>query len=584
MLFKIRIVTCAALAGPFSIACAASSPTQGSKTSKLPVDDVAIRQPFPTQERLDELGGSPVERPLAAVGTLAAVTSWSIEPAVPEAQWRAPYAGDDPNSAAFAAWTKTGASGVTVSAAMTCLAQQYARFDAEHPETIAGADVRAFMHARCGVPFDTVQARRWSFESDKFPGLDPKRPQPEVLALLERASGQAVCGLGVWKGEKKVVVSVLMGEPPLELAPVPFLSGSGGSVDISGVYDQPTEWMTARVTHGATGSVSCARLPASDPPGAFGFRCPTKPEDAIAVVEVVAAPKGSVLGRVMARVLISPNGTNPTQYDAPTLDLPATAGDFSSSAVLAGINALRGKSGLADVVGAPAQDVVTANLFPHLLGATDHGVRNEVALGLIAGWQVEQTIRQGTFNALYHHPDTPLDRVLAGALFFPAFRAATLSPQIAVVSTAVLDDPQKSARGLLNVGYEVFLPGDFAAEEAAVFAALDDARATLELPPVQRVEGGADEAALSESAERIRLKESKPGEELDRMVKHFSEHVGRDFYGFIYTPTLIDGWTPDFSKEFFEHEDMAVAVTVSYFNPPYAAWGQNVVFVVFTPL
>lgn len=584
MLFKIRIVTCAALAGLFSIACAASSPTPGFKTNKLAADAVPIRQPFPTQERLDELSGTPVERPLAVVGTMAAITSWSIDPAVPQAQWRAPYTGDDPSSTAFAAWAKTSTSGVMVSAAMTCLAQQYARFDAEHPDTIAGADVRAFMHARCGVPFDTVQARRWSFDTDKFRALDAKRPEPEVLALLEGASEQAVCGLGVWKGEKKVVVSVLVGEPPLELAPVPFLSGGEGSVDISGVYDQPTEWMTARVTHGAFGSMTCARLPASDPPGTFGFRCPTKPEDSAAVVEVVAAPKGSVLGRVMARVLISPDGTNPTQYDAPALDVPATAGDFSASAVLAGINALRSKSGLADVVGAPAQDVVTANLFPHLLGSTDRGVRNEVALGLIAGWQVEQTIRQGTFNALYHHPDTPLDRILAGALFFPAFRAATLSPQTAVVSTAVLDDPEKSARGLLNVGYEVFVPGDFAAEEAAVFAALDDARAKVNLPPVQRVEGGADEATLSESAERIRLKESKPGEELDRMVKHFSERVGRDFYGFIYTPTLIDGWNPDFSKEFFEHENMAVAVTVSYFSPPYAAWGQHVVIVVFTPL
>ncbi|MGH1342481.1 MAG: hypothetical protein ACRBN8_13055 [Nannocystales bacterium] len=584
MLFKTRFLTYATLVALFSVGCAASSPTPRFKTKKLAANAVPIRQPFPTQERLDELGATPVDRPLAVVGTLAAVTSWSIEPSVPQAQWRAPYAGDDASSNAFSAWVKSGGSGVPVSAAMTCLAQQYARFDAEHPETVVGADVRAFMHARCGVPFDTVRSARWSFDLDKFRPLNPKRPEPQVLALLDDASAQAVAGLGVWKGEKQVVVSVLVGEPPLELTPVPFHSGGDGYVEISGVYDQPTEWMTARVTQGAFGSKSCARLPASDPAGTFGFRCPTKLDDALEVVEVVAAPKGSVLGQVMARVLLSPDGSAPTQYDAPSLDLPATAGDFSPSAVLAGINALRGKTGLPDVVGAPKQDVVTANLFPHLLNTAAPSVRNEVAMGLIAGWQVDQTIRQGTFNTLFHHPDTPLDRILAGALFFPAFRATALSPETFVVSTAVLDDPDNSARGLLNVGYEVFVPGEFAAEEAAVLAALDDARASVDLPPVQRVEGGVDAAALSESAERIRLEQSKPGEELERMVKHFSERVGRDFYGFIYTPTLIDGWTPDFSKEFFEHEDMAVAVTVSYFTPPYSAWGQHVVFVVFTPL
>lgn len=584
MLFKIRIATHTALAGLFFVACAAASPSSGFKTEKLAANAVPIRQPFPTQERLEELGSAAVEHPLAVVGTLAAVTSWSIDQAIPQADWRAPYAGEDSSAAAFVAWAKASAPQVTVSAAMTCLAQQYARFDAEYPETIAGADIRAFMHARCGVPFESVQARRWSFEPDKFRALDPSRPQPQVVALLEGASAQAVSGLGVWKGENKVVVSVLLGEPPLQLDPVPFNSGAGGSVEVSGTYNQPTEWMLARITHGAFGSKTCARLPVSEPAGAFRFQCPTKPTDATAVLEVVTAPRGSVLGRVIARAWISPDGSAPTKYDAPTLELPATAGDFSSSAVLAGINALRSKTGLADVVGAPAQDVVTANLFPHLLNTADPSTRNEVALGLIAGWQVEQTIRQGTFNTLYHHPDTPLDRILAAALFFPAFRDTTLSPETAVISTAVLDDPQRSARGLLNVGFETFAPGEFTDEETAVFAALDDARAKVGLSPVQRVEGGADESALSESAERIRLEESTPGEELQRMVRYFRDRVGRDFYGAIYTPTLIDGWTPEFNKELFEHESLAVAVTVSYYTPPYSAWGQHVVFVVFTPL
>lgn len=159
---------------------------------------------------------------------MAAVTSWSIDPAVPNADWRAPYAGDDPNSTAFGAWVKNGASRVTVSAPMTCLAQQYARFDAEHPEKIPGADVRAFIHTRCGAPFDTVEARRWSFEPDKFHTLDPKRPQPHVLALLEGASAPTIAGLGVWKGDKQVVVSVLVGEPRLEL-PLVALASSGGA-------------------------------------------------------------------------------------------------------------------------------------------------------------------------------------------------------------------------------------------------------------------------------------------------------------------------------------------------------------------
>ena len=89
---------------------------------------------------------------------------------------------------------------------------------------------------------------------------------------------------------------------------------------------------------------------------------------------------------------------------------------------------------------------------------------------------------------------------------------------------------------------------------------------------------------MADSAERIRVGKSTPREELDRMLEHFRDTVGRDFYGVIYSPTRIDGWNPDFEDEFFKHEKLAVATTVSYFNPNGAAWGQHVVFIVFTPL
>ncbi len=543
-----------------------------------------VRQPFPSQERIAEIGKGSVQQPLAVVGTLAAVTSWSIDPAVPNHDWTQPYAGADPNAAAYAAWVRAKAPKARVSASMTCLAQQYARFDAEHAGAVAGADVLAFMHTRCGVPVRMVNSIRWTFDADKFRPLDPNKPEPNVMKALEGATGQTLTGLGVWKTDTKVIISVLVAEPTVQLNSPPFSSGGGGKVSITGVYPEPTEWMQAYVTHGPLGAKHCDRVPVAGPKGAFGFRCPTNPDDAIAVIEIGAAPKGSVLGNVIARTMISPDGTEPTQYAAPTLSVPATQGDFSASAVLAGINALRGQAGLGDAVGAPEQDDVTHNLFPHLMGNSDPGVRNEAALGLIAGWQVEDTIRAGTFEMMFTHADTPLDRALAGALFSPSFRTVALGPDTNVLSSATLEAADTGTRGLLTVAFSAFEPGDFAHEESAIFDALDDARAKVDLPPVARVQGGKDEGALAASAERIRLGESTPGEELDRMLAHFRDTVNRDFFGVIYSPTFIDGWTPDFEDEFFKHDNIAVAITVSYFTPPGAAWGQHVVFVVFTPL
>lgn len=584
MSFTTRFVSCSAMAvGLLSIGCAASS-GEGKSARNPSGETMQIRQPFPSRERIAEIAGASVQQPLAVVGTMAAVTSWSIDPAVPNADWKAPYAGDDPNAAAFGSWVQAAAPKATTSASMTCLAQQYAHFNAEHAGSVAGADVLAFMHTRCGVPERAVASYAWVFPADKFQTLDPNRPEPKVMEVLADASDQTLTGLGVWKTDSKVFISVLVANPSIQLKPLPFASGSEGNVQITGVYPQPTEWMQAMITHGPLGAKDCERIPVAGAQGSFGFQCPTNPQDPSAVIEIAAAPKGSVLGHIVARTMISPDGSLPTTYEAPTLSVPATAGDFSPSAVLAGVNALRGQAGLPDVVGAPEQDGVSANLFPHLLGNTDLAVRNEAALGLIAGWQVEDTIRQGTFEMMFTHADTPLDRALAGALFSPGFRAVALGTDTRVLSTAVLEGADTGTRGLLSVAFEVFEPSDFTAEETAVFNALDDARAKVDLPPVTRVQGGKDEGALAESAERIRLGQSTPRKELDRMVAHFRDTVGRDFYGIIYSPTKIDGWNPDFDAEFFKHQNIAVATTVSYFTPPGAAWGQHVVFIVFTPL
>lgn len=581
---KSLTVIAAALCLPLSLACATQPADSGTSAPKQSPrgEPLSVSQPFPSQDRLDALSKQPVERPLATVGTMASVTSWSIEPAIPNADWTQPYTGEEPNAAAFAAWL--GKTKARSSASMTCVAQQYARFTAENPGAIAGADLLSFMQARCGVPFADVRPHYWKLPAKGFRALDANAPQPEVLAPVQGAAEGALAGLGVWKTETDVVAAVLVAEPPLSLQPLPFDSGETGSVAVQGVYDQPTEWMQASVTHGPLGFKACERVPVTGPKGSFGFRCPTNPSDSAALVEVSAAPKGSVLGRTVARMFVSPDGALPTKYDAPKLELPTTAGDFSSSAVLAGINALRGRAGLPDLMGAPAQDEVSQNLFPHLLNTANPSARNEAALGVIAGWRVEDVVRSGTFGTTLTHLDTPLDQTIASGLFFPSFRAVALGPQTRILSSAIQEDAENSLRGMLHVAFEVFEAGTFDAEESAVYQALDDARAKVALPPVTRVRGGKDEAVLAQSAERIRTGESAPSHELDRMLKHFRDETKRSFYGVIYSPTQIDGWTPEFDPKFFEHEKLAVSVTVSYFNPPGAAWGQHVVFIVFTAL
>ena len=268
MSFRLPLVSCSTIVGLLSIGCATTSEgSDGSKGARGRGEAMQIRQPFPSRERIAEIAEASVQQPLAVVGTMAAVTSWSIEPAVPNADWRAPYVGDDPNATAFAAWVKASVPKATASASMTCLAQQYARFNAEHAGSVAGADVLAFMHTRCGVPERAVVSYGWAFPASSFQALDPNRPQSKVIDVLADATDETLTGLGVWKTEDKVFISVLVANPSIRLKPLPFASGHEGSVQLAGIYAPPSEWMQAMISHGTLGAKDCERIPVAGAQG-----------------------------------------------------------------------------------------------------------------------------------------------------------------------------------------------------------------------------------------------------------------------------------------------------------------------------
>ncbi len=550
--------------------------------SKRSTKRFAAAQGFPSQTRVAELGSASIEAPLATVGTLAAVSEWSLDPAETEADWRKPYAGNDPNAKAYGAWIQQYGKGVTNSGAMACVAHQYARFSAEHGSAVAGEDIKAFIQSRCGIPYLFIGSMRWEMEPAKFRDLSASEPADPVIDVIKKLPKGSLAGLGVAKTEDKVVIVAAHTKPPVQFEPIPFDAGSDGVVAVRGATNERTEWINASITQGDLGVQSCDRVPASGPKGGFVFRCKTKSADERALIEVSMAPKGSVLGETVARFYVSPSGAQSGDYAAPNLALPVTQGDFSPNAVLAGINTLRSQAGLSDLRGAQAQNSVAENLFPHLIGNEDTRVQNEAAMGLMAGWQVNDVLRGASFQMMFAHRDLPLAKVLAADLIFPSFRQVALAPDVSVFSSAALDGD--GTRGLLHVAYEVFERRDFAYEERAVLDALDDARAKVGLPPVTRVMGGADEVAMAESAERIRTGESVPEDELDGMLEYFSSKVKRRFMGSMQFPMRLEGWNPDFPDDFFKHENIAVTTSISYFQPEGAAWGQHVVFLIYTPL
>lgn len=554
-----------------------SEPT--SKSSK----PFEVVQPFPSDAEVAQLSaGEAPALPLPAL-PWAPQLSWTIEAEPPASTAKDTYAGVEPNARAFAAIVTKQAQGHRPTAPMACAAAELARFLHAAPGTMPTDDVEAFMFARCGVTTPNVAWSSSKLAKKAKRSLDPKRDGKQIAKVLADLEPAEV-GFGTYGDASGGVSVIAYGFDALELEPVSARAGASGHVVVRGKVTYPTEWISAASTQGEFGSARCVRTFDGVGEGAFALDCRTDPDDARSVIQVFAAPVGSLLGGEVARIVVSPDGSAPLAYSAPAYEFPTDGGSFDSASIVAAVNSLRTRARLEDVRLAAQQDAVSGNLFPFLLQAKTTELRNRVGLGLLAGYRVDGIIASAEFTTIANRFGVGFDDVIAGALFMPYARHQLLGRDFDVLSTAVAESEEADVRRILAVSYELFSPRDFSAEEASFLSALDGQRSLVGLPPVVRVQGPNDMAVLTQSAERIRKSETSPADELDTLLEHFSSATKRKFFGVIYTPMRLYGWTPQFGDELFKHEHLAVATKITYFQPDDAAWGQHVVLVVFTVL
>lgn len=551
---------------------------EGGTGTKKPF---VVEQPFPTAAELDAIAAQPAPQGPDDPVETAAISSWTMTVTPPTSTAAVPYAGDEPHARAFAEVVRKSGHGRRDTAPMACVASELAAFLAGGTGKSLPADVQGFIVSRCG---GTSQAIGWG--SYEIP--DAKTAQPYEAEILEdiltRVPDGADVGAGFARVGDKGVLAVAYALPELVIEDFEMAQGQTGSVRVQGKSRGDTEWVSAMVTQGELGAKLCPRIFAGLGKREVAFECPTRPDDAAARIEILAAPPGALLGHQVAALFLSPDGSLPTTYTVRSDALPVDDTDFSSASIIAAVNKLRERAKLRPLESSEGQNQVLDNLFDHLLGAQSEDLRNKVTLGLMAGYRVDGVIADANMQAFVQNRAAGIEDTLARSLASPAFRRTFLDPDSDVLCTAVRDAPDRQARRFLAVSYALFDRTDFSREEAAFLDALDAQRADRGLGPVIRVNGPNDESVLTESADRMRTGETSPIDELNYLVNHFSKATRRDFYGQVYTPLHIEGWTPRFRDELFANPHIAVATRIGYFKPKAAAWGQHVVLLVFTIL
>lgn len=542
-----------------------------------------VKQPFPDEARLKQITSKPAADPSVSLGEApATVDRWSLAGPLPSSAGRIAFTSDDPERTRAAAIIANQRDGFQATAGMMCFAHEYARFVATHDRP-PPVDIQMFISGRCGT---TVT--QWNVRTMKGSKIRPDRVLADRGKLAElfgdMPNGSQV-GIGWDEGESQRVIVIAAGRPDVEIEPVRLDGVPKASVVIRGKVLWPIEWLNAHVTRGELGYERCETLTeASGPNGEFGVECSVDPKDPLAFIEIVAAQRGSLMGRAVLTLGVSPDGSAPHDYVVSMQPLPVDDGDRRPEALVAGINAVRDRAKVEPLRLSPEQSTVAQNLFEHLQGQDDVAVKNEIALGIMAGWQVEGTIREGGFKVAPANREWPLARLLAGSLASPSFRSVALDPDADIVAVGQLESTRSGARSVLWATYDMFEPKDFGEEEAILLGELDAQRAALGLDAVARMDGRQDREALEASARRIRNHEASPPDELQAVLNHFASTIRGRVQGMVLAPMRLDGWRPEFPEALLKAEHVAVATKISYFKPEGAAWGQHVVLLVFTEL
>jgi hypothetical protein len=541
---------------------------------------------FPSPAALDAVEKLPAEPPPVVAAEVPA-EGWAVEPdaAATTDTWTPRGPIEEAIAAAFSASGKKAQP----TRAMSCVAKELGRFELAHggqpPESL-----QRFITAVCGVYAPTV-GYQW-LRADVPSHVADARLVGEwrsgIQSTLIDHLPAGARHVGFWFGRQagQAIALAAHEESPVTIKTLSPIPDAQGNVLAVGRFEGEAVAFDAYVNQGRFGVERCQRDPMVIPPD-FRITCHVAPQDQTAWLQIVYVAPQSVLALPLVQALawrdpaVLPRYVE-TPYATPH---PVVEGAAFAPAVLAELNRARAEAKLPAVRLSEAESSVAARVarpyFASVLG-TGGAVRptdgNTIVLGLMAGWQVTGTIRDGTFFSAVVPNTHDAGRWVDLALSLPLGRHALLAHDIEEVALgpAVFGSPE--ALGAVACGYRFHHDDDHAADAAAVFGRIAAARARMGLPPPRRL-GGVGPTLARELA-RVRQGAVVPYDALRASLQMGAESSGaRSLKGYLVEATSVD--VVDLPPQFLSQPNMELEVAVTHYKPPGAAWAQLVILIVY---
>lgn len=582
----------AACAGGSTGPGSAVSPRQRSQASPPPAKESS---PFPSRGEIESLAKRPAPKAMFQAD-YASVARWRLEGPFPERIGEEPIQHPD-------AWEKLlldavaqRAGLVVASKSMRCVARQLGLFFLAH-HAYPDQSLQQTILGRCGATAISVEM---GYLHGDVPAQTPESAvlrqwHGGTIDLLHKYLGAGPRAVGLWFGRRggKAVLMLASAVRHVRVDPVSAVPGHDGAIHLSGEVLTPTESLDAMINHGDYGFADCKRDPSVKLPR-FALSCPTQHDDAEEWISLTARAPGRILENPVLRVLARPSAAAAVDYRRPSAGRSvaiALPKDFAPKLV-SELNRLRARVHAQPLTLETRESEVANRVAPLYFGAyegtVDPSYGDVVALGLMAGWDVQGPIRRAAMGGTLVLNTNDLAIWLGDALTKPWLRAALLAPACSRIAAGPVL-PEKKAKekghheqpflgGVVST-YTLYGKENWAAERRAFYARVDRQLASHKAPALRR--DPQTEAAADVLMAQVRKGSLSPHEALSQLLNEITARLGVQTHGW----TLEGSSTEDvpLPDALFSGGVHRLAAAVGYTRPAGSPWARMVVLLVEVP-
>lgn len=536
----------------------------GGSGAKSPTA-LTVPNHFPTRAALDKVAAAPIKPHERRA--VVSVPEWQVDVgALPD------------SSVAETNLADVGAD-LRFTRELRCVARELGRLRAEHGGE-GDERIQRFVLGACGLT-SAANVSMYHLTGEVPAKISDDQLLKEWKKQLKVPPGFKGQSAGAWltrKGDKAVMM-IVAGKPDTSVSVSP--GSAPGTVTVRGTTTSDAEYVLALVNQGDDGIAHCdpdrsVMLPQ------YAFNCTMRDGDPWAWIEVATRSSGRLLMRSTALVLArrDPQAAVELRRTTPAPSARLTD-DQVATTVLEGVNRVRSSAKLTPVTLAPKQSAANGKLAAHFFDAetnADGETSDTVALGLLAGWDVNGTIRNGDFFGTLLTGAKDATTWIGYALEHPMGRLTLLDPTAQQIAIGSAPTESLGGLGVVVTTYTMFGSEDHQADVERVMLRLSQERAARRLPPIPTL---GNLPTLADEARLVNAGQREPMAALDHALSAETERLGQSMRGWVILTHDLD--QIPFPKELLAQgpsAPTALRVVVTHYRPENLPWGAYLIYLV----